>query len=61
MISWGEGGAGHASNHMIHLKDHMIPVHSVWDVVTGSSESSAIILRSNDNGARAETTELEMA
>ena len=40
----------------------MIPVHSVFgDVVTGSSESSAIILRLNDNGARAETTELEMA
>lgn len=39
------GGAGLANNQMIiHLKDHMIPVHSVFgDVVTGSSESSAII------------------
>ena len=38
------GGAGHANNQMIiHLKDHMIPVHSVFgDVVTGSSQVNQV-------------------
>ena len=44
MISWGGGGAGHANNQMIiHLKDHVIRVHSVFgDVVTGSSQVNQV-------------------